>query len=192
MAPYKIELVLFSGRKLMVFGNSQVFAIEVMCEPELESPSQVWGRMQIWCDGVSIGDFSEEHCGLFGAYSGFKSLMKTLPKQWMNEFEKLSDLEIWNRLDAVLYGIQDIRTVEECRNDWDKYGHFNFLTNWGEQFDRNGKSFILCRPDGNVKILNRSIPVNHGISLNAPLFNVETAIQDFVKWFEDETLRSNG
>jgi len=185
-------------RKLMLFGLRAIFAIEAMSEPNLNIPSPVWGRMQIWCQGIAIGDFSEEHCGLYAACSEFKSLLIEFPRLWRQEFEGLSDLELWNHLDGRLFGyhgdveIENGRTIEECRRDWNEYGDFSFLTNWGEQFDRNGKSFILCRPEGTVQILNRSLPEPSGISLCAPLLNVQTAIRDFIQWFDGEETRLSG
>lgn len=182
----------------MLFGLPAAFAIEAMSEPTLEIPSAVWGRMQIWCQGVAIGDFSNEHCGLYGAYDGFKLLETKLPKLWRRDFDGLSDLEILNRLDERLYGyhedveIEDSRTIEECRSDWNEYSHFNFLTNWGEQFDQSGKSFILCCPEGDVQILNRSLPTQYGIALKAPLLTVRAALRDFMKWFEGEAQRLSG
>ncbi|MES2072012.1 MAG: hypothetical protein V4488_16770 [Pseudomonadota bacterium] len=182
----------------MLFGLPTAFAIEAISEPTLKIPSAVWGRMQIWCQGVALGDFSSEHCGLYDAYDGFKSLETTLLKLWRQDFEGISELEILNLLDERLYGyhgdveIEDSRTVDECRRDWTEYGHFNFLTNWGEQFDQSGKSFILCRPEGRVQILNRSLPAQCGIVIEAPLLTAKAAMRDFIKWFESETQRLSG
>jgi hypothetical protein len=107
----------------------------------------------------------------------------------------LSDIELWNHFDGLLYGyhgdieIQDDRTLEQCQSDWKKWGGYNFLTNWGEQFDNGGKSFILCKPDSVVWILNRSLPPERGISLFAPLKETLTAIQQYIEWFESESVR---
>lgn len=179
----------------MLFGSKETFGIEVMVEPHLVRPSNVWGRMQVWCQGISIGDYTEEHCGLYDSYSEFKSLRKLLPDLWRIEFENLENTDLWNLLDAHLYGyhgdldLEDTRTVEECRSDWDKYGAFNFLTNWGEQFDRDGKSFIFCRPSNIVQILNRSLQIEKKMALYANLSDVDKAIGQFIIWFESETLR---
>lgn len=182
----------------MIFGRPADFAIEAMSQPALNIPSAVWGRMRVWCQGVSIGDFTNEYCSLYVAYLGFKACETKLSKLWRYEFSELSDLQILNFLDERLYGchgdidIHDGRTVEECRKDWAEYGDFNFLTNWGEQFDQNGKSFILCRPDGNVCIFNRSVPAEYGVVLRAPLLIVRSAMRDFVTWFEGEVQRLSG
>lgn len=176
----------------MLFGSKQSFAIEALSEPELRPPSSVWGRMQIWCLGHPIGDISDEHCALYPAYLGFKALQESLPSLWLEELESLTVADFWNHLDGLLFGyhgdveVDDSRTVEECQRDWHLYGRFNFLTNWGEQFDRNGKSFIACPPTKTVLVLNRSLP-NGAVEI--PLPAVMLAIRAFVDWFESEALR---
>lgn len=179
----------------MFFGSKKSFAIEAMSEPELRAPSQVWGRMRIWCGETEIGDYADEHCGLYDAYAGFRELGDVLAENWLSEFDGLSDHELWNLLDGALYGyqgdieIEDSRTVEQCRADWDRYGRFDFLTNWGEQFDRNGKSFIVCRPDKVVRVLNRSLGDSINFSAAAPLDEVVGTIKEFLAWFESESER---
>lgn len=179
----------------MLFGSKDTFGIEAMTESHLIRPSNVWGRMQVWCQGVSIGDYSEEHCGLYQSYREFKELKSSLGDLWRVEFDSLSNEDLWNLLDQHLYGyhgdlyLGDTRTIEECCRDWDKYGVFNFLTNWGEQFDRNGKSFIFCRPGNIIQILNRSLPIEHKMALYANLADVYKAIGQFIEWFEDEERR---
>jgi hypothetical protein len=127
-----------------------------MSEPNLRPPSAVWGRMQIWCEGASIGDYAEPSCALYPSYCGFRNLMETLPQLWSPELDGLSDIDLWNHLDGLLYGyhgdteIPDDRTVEQCRSDSKRWGGYDFLTNWGEQFDKGGKSFILCKPNNVV------------------------------------------
>lgn len=107
----------------------------------------------------------------------------------------MSDEALWNFLDGLLYGfngdteIADDRSEEECRRDWALYGMFNFLTNWGEQFDQGGKSFIVCTPTQQVRILNRCLPPGHGLSVEASLFQVVHAISGFLGWFEAEASR---
>ncbi|GGC48814.1 hypothetical protein [Paraburkholderia caffeinilytica] len=97
-----------------------------------------------------------------------------------------------DRLDGLLYGARgdqmledDGRTVVECERDWEKYGIFNFLTNWGEQFDRAGKSFIFCPPAEPVKVLIRPRDTDGVLSLHASMPAVTEAIHMFLRWFED-------
>src|SRR5262245_40059927 len=124
----------------MLFGSKQAFAIEAMVEPDLLAPSAVWGRMRIWCQSIPFGDYTEPHCALFPAYESFKSLQASLPHLWEPELSGLSDLQLLNRLDELLFGchgdveVPDNRTASQCGDDWKRYGKFSFLTNWGEQF----------------------------------------------------------
>ena len=151
--------------------------------------------MQVWCAGVSIGNYEEEHCALYPAFEGFERLAGELPTLWISEFGEMSNEALWNFLDGMLYSyhgdtpIEDDRTAAQCSHDWEIYGKFDFLTNWGEQFDRGGKSFIMCTPAGIVRILNRSLPVEFGMSLTAPLEEVLHGISLFRKWFASEEKR---
>jgi hypothetical protein len=180
----------------MLFGSRQTFAIEAIVEPDLRIPSAVWGRMQVWCQGDSIGDFNERHCALYSSYMGFKSLQRSLSSLWLQEFEDLSDTAMWNHFDGLLYGyhgdveLKDERTSEQVRSDSARYRRFDFLTNWGEQFDRGGKSFIVCTPDGSVRIYNRSLPGS--IRREASLPDVLFAIEHFIQWFDSEFERLQG
>jgi hypothetical protein len=179
----------------MLFGTKELFAIEAMSEPELQAPSAVWGRMRVWCEGWSIGNYEEPFCALYPAYCGFKDLARTLPDLWCQELEGLADFELWNHFDGLLYGfhgdieLQDDRTLEQYQHDSVKWGDYNFLTNWGEQFDNGGKSFILCKPYSVVCILNRSLPSERGICRRAPLKEVLNATHEFIEWFKSESLR---
>jgi hypothetical protein len=107
----------------------------------------------------------------------------------------LDDTQLWNHFDGLLYGyhgdllLQDDRPFEQCLIDSETWGGYNFLTNWGEQFDAGGKSFIVCRPDGFVSVLNRSLSPGKGISCRAPLEETLAAIRRFIDWFYDESER---
>ncbi|CAE6765210.1 hypothetical protein [Paraburkholderia nemoris] len=176
----------------MLFGVKSEFAIEAMIEPGLVLPSAVYGRMRVWCAGISIGDFSNPRCSLYPAYLGFSQLAAALPNLWLNDLGGLSDEHLMDRLDGLLYGARgdqvledDGRTVAACERDWEKYGMFNFLTNWGEQFDREGKSFILCPPAQPVKVLTRPPGIDRVLSLHASMPTVTEAIHMFLRWFED-------
>jgi hypothetical protein len=177
----------------MIFGEKHDFAIEAMVEPNLVLPSSVWGRMRVWCVGVPLGDFSVPHSGL--PISPFKSLCLALPDLWLPEFEGKREEELFNCLDAVLYGIKDgvevvdDRTPEECDHDARAYWRFSFLTNWGEMFDRAGKSFIFCANGDGVNVLNRPIGSTQLQSFRTSVASIQTACQAFTTWFEQESIR---
>ncbi|WP_028605802.1 hypothetical protein [Ottowia thiooxydans] len=179
----------------MFFGVKEAFAIETMSEPALQAPSAVWGRMRIWCEGERIGDYDEGFCALYPSYCGFKQLASSLSHLWCTELNGLTDIQLWNHLDGLLYGyhgdveLQDDRTLEQCERDAEKWGGYNFLTNWGEQFDIGGKSFIVCKPGDVVCVLNRSFQPGRGIAACAPLKEVLATINQYIAWFESESSR---
>ncbi|HDR9180751.1 TPA: hypothetical protein QDB06_001284 [Burkholderia vietnamiensis] len=179
----------------MLFGTKSEFAIEAMIEPGLVPPSAVYGRMRVWCENTSLGDFSNPRCSLYPAYLGFKRLGEVLPNLWLDDLSDLSDEGMVDRLDRLLYGArghhvleEDDRTAIECELDWDKYGIFNFLTNWGEQFDREPKSFIVCPPGQHVKVLVRTYDVDKVLSLRASVSATIDAIRLYLKWFDDSAV----
>ena len=181
----------------MIFGNKTTFAIEAMIAPDLKPPSAPLGRMCIWCEDISIGDINEEHCGL-EAIEIFSSLIPKIDSLWLAEFEGKTDLELWDFLDGILYGyhgdveIDDQRTIEQMSNDASKYSRFSFLTNWGEQFDKDGKSFIFHHPEGKIKILNKDLENWNGMSLSTSKEAFCYAIREAASWFiQQQQLLSN-
>ncbi|OAJ62163.1 hypothetical protein A6V36_21770 [Paraburkholderia ginsengiterrae] len=176
----------------MLFGAKSEFAIEAMIEPGLAPPSAVYGRMQVWCANTAVGDFTNPRCSLYPAYLGFTKLGTALPNLWLSELDGLSDEQLIDRIDRLLYGARgdqllerDNRTALECEHDWEKYGIFNFLTNWGEQFDREGKSFIFSPPAQPVKVLIRPRATARVVSLHASAPAVTDAIGKFLRWFDE-------
>jgi hypothetical protein len=131
----------FSRATFVRFSRSELFA----------DWRDGWGRMQIWCQGDSIGDFSEGHCALYPPYLGFTALQRSLPTLWLPELNGFVGTDLWNHFDALLYGyhgdveLNDDRSLHQLQWDARHYGKFDFLTNWGEQSDRDGKSFIVCK-----------------------------------------------
>ena len=181
----------------MLFGDPGDFAIEADVEPRLEPPSSVWGHMCVWCRGVPLGDITERQCALYPAYCEFLPLPSLLEELWSPELEGLGDLDAWNLLDGLLYGyhgdveVTDDRSLEQCQADWSAWGKFNFLTNWGEQFDGH-KSFLVCPPGGPVRILSRRLPTALGLGVDVTIEAVIKASHEFVRWFEEEEHRLRG
>ena len=186
-----------------VFGNRDDFAIEAGTESYLKPPSAVWGRMCVWCCGVPLGDIDDRHCALYPAYCGFRSLLSPvhgepkIDRLWAEELAGLDDVAAWNFLDGLLYGyhgdveVPDDRTLEECRRDAVVWGCFDFLTNWGEQFD-GYKAFIMRPPGGPVRILSRRLPDGMGRAVEVSRDGFVAACEGFVRWFEEQDLRLRG
>ncbi len=178
----------------MIFGNKNDFAIEAMVEPGLQAPSSLWGRMCIWVGGVSIGDIDDPNCGLLPAYDGFREVCNDLNTLWSPKFDSMGDVEIWNFLDGLLYGchgdieVEDDRSLEQMQSDWREFGRFNFLTNWGEMFDRGGKSFLLKIPEGKLRVLNLHLPFNNQIGVNCTEFSFRKASSGFINWHSEQEI----
>jgi hypothetical protein len=92
-----------------------------MIEPHLEPPSAPWGRMCVWCEGVSIGDINEEHCGL-EVFEALSYLISQLDDLWLDEFEGLSDFQLWKKRGQVesaginRHRVGDERALHERRS----------------------------------------------------------------------------
>lgn len=181
----------------MRFGDPANFAIEAELELNLRRPSAVWGRMCVWCRGIALGDISEQYCALFPAFMEFRWLSSHINELWDPELAGLDDVALWNFLDELLYGyhgdieVHDDRTVQECERDWVRWGVFNFLTNWGEQFD-GYKSFIASPPGDTVRILSRRLPSTMGLSVEVSRAAFKSASEQFVAWFDAQNARLRG
>ncbi|MHA3774784.1 hypothetical protein ACXR0O_24950 [Verrucomicrobiota bacterium sgz303538] len=120
-----------------------------------------------------------------------------LDELWDEEWAGLNDLDAWNFLDAALYGchgdvrIEDDRTLEEMSRDGRRYGKFNFLTNWGEQFDGGFKSFLLCPPQRPIRVLSRAFPKGLGLGVDVSRTGFLEAVHAFAQWFEEQEQRLN-
>ena len=91
----------------------------------------------------------------------------------------------WKGRDVELF---DTRTLTELRRDAARWGRFNFLTNWGEQFD-GYKSFLLCPPGEPVRVLSRRLPSHMGRGVSVSRQGVASAAAGFAAWFESESGR---
>jgi len=85
----------------------------------------------------TIGDIFENHCSLHDAIARITTSASNIDSLWHDEFQGKDDQEIFKILDEYLY-IGDHAL-------WPCYGHFDFLTNSGEQFD-DTKTFLYRSP----------------------------------------------
>ena len=177
-----------------LFDDREDFAIEVGVEPDGHTASTVWGHMCVWCRAVALGDIGDTHCGIDHAYVEFAWLVDNLNRLWADELVGLDDVAAWNFLDGILYGYHgDIELAEDCalddlRRDSARWGWFDFLTNWGEQFD-GYKSFLLCPPGDMARVLSDRLPPGMGLGVAVSRRGLIDAASGFVAWFESESQR---
>ncbi len=162
----------------MMFGNPSVYAIEAY--HEYSTLSGVWGRMCLHIGSAAFGDIAEPYCMLDHAFEELAQLTEHTNHLWDEEFEELSDSDLYELLDTRLYR-DDGRSVEEMRSDWCQYGRFHFLTNWGEMFDSAPKSFIVC-PGSMIRVLWRDEAERHRSS-EIPRSEFAVATGEACSWY---------
>jgi len=181
-----------------MFGDPADFAIEAGVEPQLVAPSPVWGHMRVWCGGHVLGNIEDRHCALYPSYLEFAWMGTHLEDLWDEALSESDDRATWNLLDGALFGyhgdaeIEDDRTLEEVRRDAHRFGQFNFLTNWGEQFDGGYKSFLVCPPNKPLRVLSRALPQLVGLGVNVSRTGFARAAEAFVEWFHAQERRLSG
>ena len=161
----------------------------------LKKKSVLIGKLMIFCN--KIGDYDDPHCSLYGSYLSFIEIIEIIQvinNLWIEGFSNLSDREIFNFLDEKLYGfhgdveIIDSKTAEDCRIDQEKYSKFDFLNNWGEMFDKSGKSFLLKLPDGRLQVLLFDLDKNILKDYFCSEFSFRIAVKCFVTWFDEQAV----
>ena len=109
----------------------------------------------------------------------------------------MSDRQLWDFLEERLNGchgdvyVNDERTPAEIRADHNRFGRFDFLTNWDEMF--NGyKAFLVCPPGQPVRVLCREFPASVGLSVGVSLNGVRQAAAAFVRWYDKQNEELSG
>ena len=154
----------------MRFGNPDDFAIDADVEPDVVPPSAVWGSMCVWCRGEPLGRCDERYCFLATAASSFDWMSGHLDELWESGFEGLDDEAAFARLDSFL-----------------SPHRFDFLTNWGEQFD-NWRGFVVCPPGEDLRVYYRR-PDRSRSGARVTRRGFQAAADAFVAWFEGHEAR---
>lgn len=178
----------------MMFGDPTDVAIEAMTEPHLVAPSAVWGRMCLHIGDVVLGDFSHSHCSLYGAYCEFKELLDIPRPLWDESFDGLSHEQIHDLVRNAIYG-DDERSMEAILADLQRYRNFDFLTNWGEQFD-GFASVIIQEDDQTTTIMHRphsawanQSPPGPFVVAICSTIGFRNACSGLIEWFDSEAAR---
>lgn len=178
----------------MIFGTPDDFAIEAMTEPHLVAPSQVWGRICVHIGPTVLGDFADEHCGLYCAYRGFKELISNPTRLWDESFDGLSNEQIHDLVREAIYGDDD-QSIDAMLVDARRYGRFDFLTNWGSPFDGFG-SVIVQGDNRTTTVLHRPHSAwgrqrepGPFVIATCSTSGFQSACEAFVEWFDLEAAR---
>ncbi len=176
------------------FGKREGFAIEAMVESELTPPSSPWGRLRVWVGGKSFGDFDDPHCGLYPAYSGFKDMLEKIEELYDPELMELPIEKLYAKVDKALYGVwvDDEFLDEDPEEGSEVYWRHNFLTNWGEMFDRTEKSYIFKLSDGRLMVIQPEENDPSIIKYYCSAGEFENVIKQFMVWHDSEELRLSG
>jgi hypothetical protein len=179
----------------MLIGDLNDFAIEVVVEPDLKVPSAVWGQMCLRIGNTTLGDFDDHYCALFPAYKHFEWHANHDDRLWDDAFDDMSPEDIYDMVHHAIYGDDD-RTMDEIKRDSLRFGIFDFLTNWGEQFD--GYSSVIISPDSDtMMILHRPYLYAYSprrladdfVMLRCTRSGYINVSRRFVDWFEMEADR---
>jgi len=176
----------------MLFGNKDIYAIEVYHQPLDNDSFYMTGRMCIHLYNTMFGNIDDRYCHLYVTYATLLSKIECL-NELEHNFNLDNDCDIFNFLDELLYIGDDDRTLEQIKTDWEQYGNFDFMTNAGEMFDRT-KSFIYMDSHKKIHILYQEHKYNENIKdfidgeiicteLDKETF--EHVTNGFIKWYEE-------
>ncbi|MCL1994006.1 MAG: immunity 42 family protein [Spirochaetes bacterium] len=172
----------------MMFGNRNIYAIEVYHQPLDSSTFFMCGKMCIYLYAKPFGDIDNEYCHLYPAYDTLKNKISNL-LELKYDFNLNNDFDIFNFLDDKLYNLheEDERTYEQICNDMNPYLKFDFMTNAGETFDRT-KSFIYMSKNKKIHIMYQNIGDSENDEiicneLDKDIF--ENTTRGFLKWYEE-------
>ncbi|HVL13681.1 MAG TPA: hypothetical protein VM529_14025 [Gemmata sp.] len=167
----------------MLFGSKALFAVECYHEPRYPNDrGWVFGRMCAWCRGVELGDLSEPDCMLNVTEGCFQDCLGQLDSLRDPAVDSLPDGAAFRRLEAAIYGDDD-RTTQEVYADAVRFRKFEFLTSWGQSFDR--VSAFLHDAGDEFRVLYRLRCGTQG-SARVTREQVERPLLAFLEWMAIE------
>ena len=172
----------------MIFGDTRTFAIEVHADPIVNGAS-VFGRMAIHVDGHTIGEITEEHCGIGGPAESLRETASCFNTLWDSSFEGRDDVDVFHLLDNALY-IDDGQLDARVTEDSARYSKYNFLTGAGKQFDRV-KSFCIRDAAGMFCVLYQV----HDQSINSARCTeneFRSAVSSLTSWLDSQYRNRSG
>jgi hypothetical protein len=177
----------------MIFGDKNIYAIEIYHQPQDNDSFYMCGRMCIYLNNNIFGDLYNEYCFFPNIYMTLVDKIKNIDILEY-DFKLENDFEIFNFLDDKLYvGNYENKTCEQIIEDNKPYYRFELFTNMGEMFDRT-KSFIYMDKNKKIHILYQNHKYNKttkefeddGIMCCEFDKNIfENITNDFIKWYKE-------
>ena len=126
----------------MIFGDKNIYAIEVYHQPLDNDSFYMSGKMCIHLFNKTFGDIDSEYCQIFTANGTILEKINKIDSL-KYDFSLNDDYDIFNFLDEKLYIGNDKGTLVQIKKDAELYFKFNFMTNnGGETFD-DSKSLCI-------------------------------------------------
>ncbi len=170
----------------MVIGDKQTFAIECYHDPTTKNYKYIFGRICIFVSGIPLGDIHETTCILDVIKEHLLEINGRLESLNDKKLQQLSDRDLFNFLNKALY-IDDDRTLEEVRDDAEKYFKYDFLTNAVESFD--GTKSFMASDGANIRLMFTDTEgYFHSSHFPKDLFLRVTT--SFIQWIKDEKLKA--
>ena len=165
----------------MLFGSPESFAVEAVVEPGPEFQpvlgSNVVGRLRIFVEGASIGDFDEPACVLRALCDHLMDFCVDGTALWHESLSGLSSHEQFSLLDEALFTGDAEHEIETML--W----RTTFLTNASEAFD-GVKGFLVRPPGQSVTMLVRLDGSTHVLCANIPETEFRAVASQFSAWVQ--------
>ncbi len=174
-----------------LIGNKSEFAVQVMTEADLTPPSAVWGRMCLWVNNISLGNFNEEHCGLYQCVHHLNEVATSLELLCGDAINNKSDIDAYNFLKSAWLEPNSNDFGEP--NEASQYHKYNISYGLAEMFDKEPIFFLINTSNGHLKLLRQST-TNDDISshiINKKVFT--NVIAELNTWYmqQAEVLNSD-
>ena len=183
----------------MIFGDKNIYAIEVHHKPLDNGPFYMAGRLCIHLFNIEFGDINEEDCSLAEPYMRLNEIINNFDLI-KYDFKLNNDYDIFHFFDHELYvgddygkwGFLDkeyynkIKWKElEGKEINKKLYKYDFMTNEGEMFN-NTKSFIYMDIKEIIHILFQVHDDMDEIRCNKINKNIFYNISsEFIEWYEE-------
>jgi hypothetical protein len=182
------------GRRHVIFGNREEFAVEAIVEPGPEfGPVQgrnIVGRLRVWIGGNEVGRIQEPACWLGPPCDDLVEMRDRLQTLWEDSFDGLSADETFDRLDYLCFGARRGQSLREAwtEEQWTAvieegrgYHRFVFLLNSSEAFD-GWKAFLLRPTSHSLQALVSREPFHVVVATIFPVAIFTDAVTAFASW----------